>query len=210
MATLSDGTVIAGPKALRKHLKKLKRLSRAHSRKVKGSANRLEILYATARLHAHIANIRSDSVHKATTQIVRKFSIIGIEDLNVRGMMANGKLSRAIADIGMFEFRRQLDYKALMQAARLVVADRWFPSSKMCNCCEAIHSSLALSDRSWTCTECGVVHDRDHNASNNLKDMAASSAVTACGATRSGHDLAVRTKRVAVKQEPKREIFAHA
>ena len=210
MATMSDGTAIEGPKALRKHMKTLRRCSCAHSRKVKGSANRRKSAMRLAKLHARIANIRKDALHKATTEIVRKFTVIGIEDLNVRGMMKNGKLSRAVADVGMFEFRRQLEYKAPMHSSRVVVADRWFPSSKMCNACKSIHSGLVLSDRDWTCTECGVVHDRDDNASNNLKDMAASSAVTACGATRSGPGLAARTKRVAVKQEPKQEIFAYA
>jgi putative transposase len=210
LATLSDGATIDGPKALRRRLKTLRRRSRAHSRKVKGSANRRKSAMRLARLHTRIANVRQDALHKATTDIVRKFSIIGIEDLNVRGMMKNGKLSRAIADIGMFEFRRQLEYKAPMQGGRIIVADRWFPSSKMCNACRHIHTGLKLSDREWTCTECGAVHDRDHNASNNLKEMAASSAVTACGATRSGPGLAARTKRVAMKQEPTHGTFVYA
>jgi putative transposase len=209
LATLSDGTVIEGPKALRKRLKTLRRRSRAHSRKAKGSVNRRKSAMRLARLHARIANIRQDALHKATTEIVRKFDVIGIEDLNVRGMMQNHSLALAIADIGAFEFRRQLDYKAPMRSSRVAVADRWFPSSRMCSACGCIHTGLALADREWTCDACGVVHDRDGNASINLKNFAASSAVTACGAIRSGFGLAAKTKRIAVKQEPKHGIFVH-
>jgi len=189
LATLSDGTAIEGPKALRRNLKMLRRRSRAHSRKVKGSANRRKSAARLARLHARIANVRQDALHKATTEIVRRFDVIGIEDLNVRGMMANGKLSRAVVDVGMFEFRRQLEYKAAMQGTHVVVLDQWYPSSKTCSACNHIHAGLTLSHREWTCDGCGVIHNRDHNAAINLKNMAASSAVTACGAIRSGVDL---------------------
>jgi putative transposase len=110
--------------ALRKNLKKLRRLSRALSRTAKGSANRGKAAARLARLHARIANVRRDALHKATTEIVRRFGVIGIEDLNVRGMMANGRMARAIADVGVFEFRRQLAYKAAMHGVRIVVARR--------------------------------------------------------------------------------------
>ena len=209
LATLSDGTSIQGPKALRRTLKTLRRRSRAHSRKIKGSANRRKSATRLARLHARIANVRQDALHKATTEIVRRFEVIGIEDLNVRGMMANSTLSRAVADVGMFEFRRQIEYKAAMHGARIVVVNQWYPSSKTCSDCNHIHIGLALSDRQWTCDGCGVLHDRDHNAAINLKNMAASSAVTACGAIRSGVGLAAKTKRIAVKQEPTHGIFVH-
>jgi putative transposase len=209
LATLSDGTTIEGPKALRRNLKTLRRRSRAHSRKVEGSANRRKSAARLARLHARIANVRQDALHKATTRIVEQFDVIGIEDLHVRGMMANGKLSRAVADVGMFEFRRQIEYKAAMQGARIVVVNQWYPSSKTCSDCGCIHTSLTLSDRDWTCDDCGVIHDRDRNAAINLKNMAASSAATACGAGRSGLGLAVKTKRTAAKQEPTHGIFVH-
>ena len=209
LATLSDGTSIQGPKALRRTLTTLRRRSRAHSRKIKGSANRRKSATRLARLHARIANVRQDALHKATTEIVRRFEVIGIEDLNVRGMMANSTLSRAVADVGMFEFRRQIEYKAAMHGARIVVVNQWYPSSKTCSDCNHIHIGLALSDRQWTCDGCGVLHDRDHNAAINLKNMAASSAVTACGAIRSGVGLAAKTKRIAVKQEPTHGIFVH-
>lgn len=222
MATLSDGSVIEGPKALRKNLKKLRRMNRALSRKVKGSANRRKAKAKLARLHARIAKIRRDALHKATTSIVRAFGVVGIEDLNVRGMMANGRLSRAIADVGLFEFRRQIEYKAPMHGSRVVVADRWFPSSRMCSNCKHVHAGLKLDDRKWTCDSCDVTHDRDHNAAINLRSVAESSlaaanlpeqsgsSVTVCGAGRSGLGLAAKVKRPAVKQKPKRDTFVHA
>ena len=110
----------------------------------------------------------------------------------------------------VFEFRRQINYKAPMNSAHVVVADRWFPSSRLCNACGHLHAGLTLADREWVCDACGVVHDRDGNASNNLRDMAVSSTVTACGAGRAGPDRKVRTKRPAVKQEPTHGIFVHA
>lgn len=210
LATLSDGSVIAGSKALRKNLKKLRRMGRALSGKVKGSANRHKAAAKLARLHARIANIRRDALHKATTTIVRKFTVIGIEDLNVRGMMANRRVARAIADIGAFEFRRQLDYKAPMNGSRVVVADRWFPSSRTCSDCGHVHTGLALSDREWTCEACGVIQDREENAAINLATFAASSAVTACGAEGSGLVLAVKVNPAAVKQEPTHGTLVHA
>src|SRR5262245_13295173 len=92
-------------------------------------------------------------------------------------MMANGRLARAVADVGMFEFGRQLAYKAAMTGARVVMADRWFASSKTCSACGHVHTGLTLSDREWSCVACGVIHDRDRNAAINLMHFAASSAV---------------------------------
>jgi putative transposase len=181
LATFSDGTVIEGPKALRANLSQMRRLSRGLSRKVKGSANRRKAKRRIARLHARIANIRGDALHKLTTELVRRFSVIGIEDLNVRGMAKRRSLSRAISDMGFHEFRRQLEYKAALSGSQVVVADRFFPSSKTCSDCGAVLAELALSERAWTCPSCGVEHDRDLNAARNLAVLAAGSAVTACG-----------------------------
>ena len=222
MATLSDGSVIEGPKALRTNLKRLRRLSRALSRKAKGSANRRKAQARLARLHARIGNVRRDALHKATTSIVRKFAVVGIEDLNVRGMLRNGRLARAIADIGAFEFRRQLEYKAPMHASRVAVADRWFPSSKTCHVCGCGHDGLTLCDREWTCDGCGAVHDRDHNAALNLRLVAESSlaaaslpersggSVTACGEEGSGLGLAAKAKPASTKQELEHGMFVYA
>lgn len=133
LATLSDGRKVEGPKALRRSLKKLRRLSRAVSRKVKGSANRRKAVKKLARLHAGIANIRRDALHKLTTDLCRRYTAIGIADLHVKGMLRNGKLARAIADCGWGEFRRQAGYKAPMWNSAVHAADRWHPSSKTCS-----------------------------------------------------------------------------
>ncbi len=201
LATLSDGsTPIESPKPLRRLLGKLKRLNRSLHRKVKGSCNRAHAKTKLARLHARIAHIREDALHKLTTHLIQRFGTVVIEDLNVRGMLANRKLSRAIADIGFFEFRRQLEYKAKMAGAAVIVADRWFPSSKLCSTCDAKNESLALCERAWTCLSCGATHDRDFNAAVNLARLVPeggypeSSPGLVCGADGSGDesDLAVK------------------
>jgi putative transposase len=209
LATMSDGGAVEGPKALRSNLKKLRRLSRSLSRKVKGSANRRKAKAKIARLHTRISNIRKDGLHKLTTELVNRFAVIGIEDLNVKGMMANGKLSRAVADMSFHEFRRQLDYKAAMAGTRIVVADRWFPSSKTCSDCGHVVPTLPLSVRDWVCPACGSVHDRDRNAAINLMNIAASSAVTTCGAGSSDGGLAPVVKLSAMKQELSHGSFVH-
>lgn len=175
LATCSDGRSIENPKALRSNLKKLARLGRKHSRKVKGSKNKAKATRKLARLHARIAHIRSDSLHKATAQIVAKTkpceerpSVIVIEDLNVSGMVKNRKLSRAIADVGLYEFRRQLEYKAGQAGSTIHVVSRWYPSSKTCSSCGWIDEEQTLKDRMFVCMDCGYLADRDYNASRNL------------------------------------------
>jgi putative transposase len=176
-ATLSTGEKIAGPKPHKALNNRLKRLSKSLSRKQKGSANRKKAKVKLAKLHDRIRNIRRDAQHKLTTDLVRRFSIIGIEDLNVKGMMKNHKLSRSIADMGFYEFRRQLTYKAEAAGKRLVVADRWFASTKLCSDCDQKNEQLSLSDREWECQNCHTVHDRDVNSGKNLEKFAVSSTV---------------------------------
>jgi putative transposase len=201
LATLSTGDVILGTKPLKRLLAKLKRLSRSLSKKVKGSANRHKAKQKIAKLHARIAFIRQNTLHQLTTHLTRCFHTIGIEDLNVKGMVKNRKLSRAISDMGFFEFRRQLGYKAEMRGGLVVVADKWYPSSKTCSDCDEVQTSLPLSVREWTCPNCHSHHDRDINAAINLANYAVSSTVSACGAEGSGSNRKVRTKPAAVKQE---------
>jgi putative transposase len=193
LATLSDGSRVPAAKPLRRYLQKLKRLSRSLSRKQRGSRNRSKAKTKLARLHQQIANIRADALHKLTTNLTRYRTIV-IEDLNVTGMLANRNLSRAIADVGFFEFRRQLRYKAAMAGSRVLVADRWFPSTKLCSACGAKNGALTLSERIWTCGSCGTSHDRDVNAARNLARYAESSPASACGAegTDREDDLAVK------------------
>jgi len=201
LATLSTGETIAGPKAHKALLCQLQRLSRGLSRKVKGSANRKKAKIKLARLHAKVSNIRKDALHQLTTHLTRRFHTIGIEDLNVRGMVKNKCLSRAVSDMGFFEFRRQLDYKAAQRGGMVVVADRWYPSSKTCSTCRHKLETLPLAVREWMCPECSSVHDRDVNAAINLRNLAVSSTVSACGEEGSGLERKLKTKPASVKQE---------
>lgn len=175
LATMSDGTTFDNPKPLKKKLRKLKRLNQNLSRKQKGSQNRKKARSRLARLYFKISNIRKDTLHKMTTVLAKTKRAIGIEDLNVSGMMKNRRLSRSIADIGFFECRRQLEYKGTWYGCRIVPVDRFFPSSKACSVCGQINQNLTLADREWDCDGCGTHHDRDFNASCNLEYIAASS-----------------------------------
>jgi len=201
LAVLSTGEKIEGPKPHKALLKRIRRCSRSLSRKQKGSNNRRKAKQKLARLHAKAAHIRSDALHKLTTDVTRRFHTIGIEDLNVKGMVKNRHLARSVADMGFFEFRRQLEYKADMRGGQIVVADRWFASSKTCSACGHKLDELLLSTRQWNCPECGAVHDRDVNAAINLKNLAVSSTVSACGEESAGSGRKTRVKLSSVKQE---------
>lgn len=175
LATLSNGREIANPKALRSRLKALRRASRRVSRKKKGSKNREKARKRLARLHAHIAHIRQDALHQATSLIVattkhdaERPAVIVLEDLNIQGMFKNRRLSRAIADVGMAEFRRQLEYKAAWVGIQVKIVSRWYPSSKTCSSCGWVNEGLDLSVRVFVCEDCGLVIDRDFNAALNL------------------------------------------
>ena len=201
LATLSTGESIVGPKAHKALLCRLQRLSRSLSRKVKGSENRKKAKVKLARLHARISNIRRDALHQLTSDLTRRFHTIGIEDLNVKGMVKNRRLSRAVSDMGFSEFRRQLNYKAAQRGGVVVVADRWYPSSKTCSACGHRLETLPLAVREWICPVCGVNHDRDVNAAINLMNLAVSSTVSACGEDGSGLERKLKTKPASVKQE---------
>ena len=171
LATCSDGRTFDNPKALRSRLNALKRASRAHSRKKKGSQNRRRAQRRLARVHARISNIRRDALHKATSAIVAKTKpdsqrprVIVLEDLHVSGMLKNRRLSRAIADVGLYEFRRQIEYKAAFTGTAVQTVSRWFPSSKTCPGCGTVKEELSLSERTFVCEDCGHTMDRDLNA----------------------------------------------
>ena len=169
LATLNDGTTVEGPKPLRSALKRLARLNRSLGRKTRGSRNWAKTKLRVARCHARMANVRQDALHKLTTHLVQTYGCVVIEDLNVKGMMRNRKLSRVISDMGFGEFRRQLDYKREASSTDLVIADRWYPSSKLCRVCNGLHETLTLRDRIFACSFCGHVEDRDLNAARNLE-----------------------------------------
>ena len=202
LATLSNGDVEEGPKALRRWSKKLRRLCKSLNRKKEGSANWKKAKNALARLYARIANQRNDVAHKLTSELTKRFGTIVIEDLNVAGMTRNKSLAKSVADASMAEVRRMLEYKTARRGGRLIVADPWFASSKICSSCGHKLDSLPLSVRRWQCPACGVTHDRDLNAAINLKNLAARNAVEACGKESSGAwQKSPRTKLALVKQE---------
>lgn len=187
LATCSDGTIFENPKALKKNLKKLKRKQRQLSKKKKGSKNREKAKKKLAKLHNRISNIRKDSLHKATTKIVNDNQVIVLEDLSVSGMMKNHKLAQSIGDASFYEFRRQIEYKAKWNGRTVIIANRFYPSSKLDHKSGKVNSSLTLADRT-------VIHDdntttdRDMNAAINLKNYylnklhtASSAEIKVCG-----------------------------
>lgn len=179
---VSDGTCHQVPRALRNAQRSLKRAQQSLARTVKGSKNRAKARQKVATLHDRVANVRSDWMHKLTTGLAEAHDRIVIEDLNVSGMLKNHRLALSIADASFGEFRRQLEYKTTDRRTTLVVADRWFPSSKTCSACGAKTTrTMALHVRSWTCETCDTAHDRDVNAAINLALYAGSSPVSACG-----------------------------
>jgi putative transposase len=169
MATCSDGATHDNPMPLRSYLKRLRRAQRRVSRRAKGSSNRMKAKDRLSQVYYRVSCIRTDALHKATAEIIGSAGIIVLEDLNVRGMMANHCLARSISDVGMGEFRRQILYKAECKAV-VIVADRFYPSSKRCSCCGHIIESLPLEVREWECPVCHAKHDRDMNAATNLRD----------------------------------------
>jgi putative transposase len=200
LLALSTGEKVSNPKHFNRLRKKLKRVQKALSRKVKGSNNRHKARLKVARVHAQISDSRQDFLHKLTTRLVRENQTIAVEDLAVRNMVKNHKLSRSISDASWGELVRQLTYKAAWYGRNLVKIDRWFPSSKRCGNCGHIVDKLPLSIREWTCLSCRTVHDRDLNAANNI--LAAGLAVSVCGATvRPEQNKSV--KPGAKKQKPK-------
>lgn len=170
LATLSTGLTVPALKPHRAAHKRLARLSRGLSRKQKGSHNRVKAKIKLARLHQRIGSVRADALHKLTTKLATEFTTIGIEDLNVAGMLQNRSLARSIAECGLAEFRRQLEYKSAMTGADVVVVDRFFPSSKTCSDCGTVHD-MPQSSRQMVC-ECGCDMDRDLNAAINIRRQA--------------------------------------
>ena len=167
-AVLSTGEKVEAPKSLAENLKKLRRLSRQLSRRQKGSNNRRKAALRLARLHRKIKNQRKDFLHKLSTRVAKTKPVIVVEDLAVKNMVRNKRLSRNIADAGWREFQRMLAYKTKWYGSRLVVAPKFYPSSRMCSECGYVLPELGLSTRHWVCPECGAIHDRDINAAVNL------------------------------------------
>jgi putative transposase len=176
LAVLSTGQTVANPRALEHSLRKLRLLNRQLARRGLGSRRRNRTRRRMARVHARAANLRRDALHKLTTKLATQHSTVVVEQLNVAGMVRNRRLARAIADTGMAELRRLLSYKTGWYGSRLVVADRFFPSSKTCSSCGWVKAKLPLAERTFYCEECGLVLDRDLNAARNLAKLVESVA----------------------------------
>ena len=166
-ATLSDGTIIENPKHLKSNLQRLKVLQRRINKKVKGSNNRRKAVKKLALAHEHISNQRLDFLHKQTTLIAKKYETVVCENLNIAGMVKNHHLAQSIADLGLGKFYTLLNYKMQEQGKNYLEIGRFEPSSKMCTC-GMINNELTLSDREWTCSSCGAMHDRDLLAAKNI------------------------------------------
>jgi putative transposase len=198
----NHGNVMAipGPRPLRAEMRRLRRISRAHSRKLTGSARRRRSAARLGRVHARVANLRRDAAHKATSVLATRYETIVAEDLNVVGMTKNHRLAGAIVDQGFGRIRQMLAYKTAWKGGRLVFADRFYPSSKTCSGCGTVKAKLALSERTYQCGNCGLAVDRDVNAARNLLKLAANGAesINARGAaTRPG-----TAGHAVVKREP--------
>lgn len=167
-AVESNGHYEHSPRPLKKHQRKLVKLQRKLSRASKGSIRRKKTKIKLAKKHARITNIRKDHLHKYSRKVVNDNAIIVLEDLNIRGMLKNHKLARAISDSSWSEFNRMVDYKSKRSGSIILKSDRWLPSSKMCSECGAVKHTIGLHEREYICEECGCVMDRDHNASVNI------------------------------------------
>ncbi|MFF5075970.1 IS607 family element RNA-guided endonuclease TnpB [Actinoplanes sp. NPDC000266] len=212
LAVLSTGEVVPNPRHLAVAQQRMRALGRALSRKSgpdlrtgRHPSKRWERAAARlGRAHARVSNLRRDGLHKLTTRLARQHGTVVVEDLNVTGMLGNRRLARHIADAGFGEIRRQLAYKTSWNGGRLIVADRWYPSSKTCSACGTVKTKLALAEREYTCEACGLVIDRDFNASLNLAALAAEFDIAGSGpvAARRADQKTRPCGQAAVKREP--------
>jgi putative transposase len=212
LAVLSTGELVDNPRHLSVAQARLRTLGRALSRKQapdrligRRPSKRWERAAARlGRTHARVANLRRDGLHNLTTRIAAEHATVVVEDLNVTGMLNNRRLARHVADAGFAEIRRQLAYKTQWNGGLLLVAGRWYPSSKTCSGCGAAKTKLALSEREYHCEACGLVIDRDRNAARNLAALAAQFDTAGSGPVAArGADCKTRVRgQVAVKREP--------
>jgi putative transposase len=168
----SGGAKYDNPKHLAKHEHNLKRKQKKLARKKKGSNNRQKARRLVVKVHAKIARCREDFLHKLSRKVVNENQVIAVENLNIKGMVRNHNLAKAISDCGWGMFCRMLKYEAENEGKKYIEVDRWFPSSKTCSACLNRVSSLPLDARTWTCEHCQTNHDRNINASINIRNEA--------------------------------------
>lgn len=173
-ATLSDGSSFENIRTLRTNLKRLRIEQRTLSRRFKKGAKDQSTNYhkqkvVVARLHERITNQREDYLHKVSTQLIKQYDTVVLEDLNIAGMMKHHKLALAIGEVGWHKFEAMLNYKAEWYGKSIVYIGRFEASSKICSCCGSINKELKLHHREWTCGKCQSTHDRDVNAAKNIK-----------------------------------------
>lgn len=215
LAVLSDAAPVPNPRHLNSGLRRIGRRNRTMARRFgpydrvtkrrREPSNRWRRAQrGVSTAHARVSNLRRDGLHKLTTRIAAEYGTVVVEDLHVAGMLRNRRLARQLADASFGELRRQLDYKTRWHGGRLLVADRWFASSKTCSECGAVRAKLALSERTFVCMSCGVVLDRDDNAARNLRDLAGTLDVAGSGLeTRNGRGADRKTLgQVAAKRQP--------
>jgi putative transposase len=169
-AITSNGSKYDNPKHFAKHQRNLKRKQQKLSRKKKGSINRQKAKHKVAKVHSKISRCREDFLHKLSRKIVNENQVIAVENLNVKGMVRNHNLAKAISDCGWGMFCTMLKYKAEWEGKTYIEVDRFFPSSKTCHVCLNQVGSLSLDVRIWTCVHCKTIHDRDINAAINIRD----------------------------------------
>lgn len=224
LAVLSTGEIVPNPRRLEVAQRELRRLQRQASRRhgpdrrtrVMPSARWRKTQARISRLHATVANARTDGLHKLSARLAATYGTIVVEDLNVAGMMKNRSLARHVAGAGMAEFRRQVCYKAAWRGGRVVVADRWYPSSKTCSGCGAVKAKLRLSERMFRCDQCGLVLDRDLNAALNLAALTSSRSWRATENEPDGNPCKTSAVLAAgtatgrpTRSTPRREVTAH-
>jgi len=171
-AITSDGSKFDNPRFFIKHQRNLKRKQQKLSKKKKGSQNRKKARLAVAKVHSKIVRCREDFLHKLSRKIVNENQVIAVENLNIKGMVKNHNLAKAISDVGWGMFCTMLKYKAESEGRQYIEIDRWFPSSKTCHVCLNRVDNLSLDVRAWTCKHCGTHHDRDVNAAINIRNEA--------------------------------------
>jgi putative transposase len=190
LATLSDGTVFENQRHYRRSLGRIKGLSKGLSRRVEHSHNWWKNAKKLAVAHYRVAQKRQDTLHKMTTHVARTYALVGLEDLNVTGMLANHCLSQAVSDASFFEVKRQLLYKTEQSGGYVQLVDRWYPSSKTCSRCGWVDRDQTLADRVFRCETCGLSIDRDLNASVNIRNEALRRISDVPGVASSGRKFA--------------------